>query len=107
MQVLKMKNWKELIGNRKEWNNLVEKAKTHPGLLWWWWWRRRRKKKKNHNPDPQIPLKPICWYCSNTNLCTLGIASPGFLCCTRCCCTRSANLPCCASIDRNVQINSS
>jgi hypothetical protein len=29
-QVLKVKNWKELIGNRKEWNNLVEKAKTHP-----------------------------------------------------------------------------
>jgi hypothetical protein len=32
MQVLKVKNWKELIGDRKEWNNLVEKAKTHPGL---------------------------------------------------------------------------
>jgi hypothetical protein len=32
MQVLKVKNWKELTGNRKEWNNLVEKAKTHPGL---------------------------------------------------------------------------
>jgi hypothetical protein len=30
--VLKVKNWKELIGNRKEWNNLVEKAKTHPVL---------------------------------------------------------------------------
>jgi hypothetical protein len=30
--VLKMRNWKELIGNRKEWNNLVEKAKTHPRL---------------------------------------------------------------------------
>jgi hypothetical protein len=30
--VLKMKDWKELTGNRKEWNNLVEKAKTHPGL---------------------------------------------------------------------------
>jgi hypothetical protein len=30
--VLKVKNWKELIGNRKEWNNLVEKAKIHPGL---------------------------------------------------------------------------
>jgi hypothetical protein len=29
MQVLKVKNWKELTGNR---NNLVEKAKTHPGL---------------------------------------------------------------------------
>jgi hypothetical protein len=27
MEVLKVKNWKELIGNRKEWNNLVEKAK--------------------------------------------------------------------------------
>ena len=25
-----MKNWKELTGNRKEWNKLVEKAKTHP-----------------------------------------------------------------------------
>jgi hypothetical protein len=32
MEVLKVKNWKELIGNRKEWNNLVEKAKTHPGF---------------------------------------------------------------------------
>jgi hypothetical protein len=32
MQVLKVKNGKELIGNRKELNNLVEKAKTHPGL---------------------------------------------------------------------------
>jgi hypothetical protein len=30
--VLKVKNWNELIGNRKEWNNLAEKAKTHPGL---------------------------------------------------------------------------
>jgi hypothetical protein len=37
-QVLKVKNW-ELIGNKKEWNNLVEKAKTHPGL---WCCRRRR-----------------------------------------------------------------
>jgi hypothetical protein len=32
LQVLKVKNWKQLTGNRKEWNNLVEKAKTHPGL---------------------------------------------------------------------------
>ena len=32
MQVLKVKNWKEFIGNRKEWKTLVEKAKTHPGL---------------------------------------------------------------------------
>jgi hypothetical protein len=32
MQVLKVKNCKELIGNGNEWNNLVEKAKTHPGL---------------------------------------------------------------------------
>jgi hypothetical protein len=32
MQVLKVKNGKELIGNREEWNNLVEKAETHPGL---------------------------------------------------------------------------
>jgi hypothetical protein len=31
IQVLKVKNWKELIGNRMEWNNLVEKTKTHPG----------------------------------------------------------------------------
>jgi hypothetical protein len=30
MEVLKVKNWEELIGNRKEWNKLVEKAKTHP-----------------------------------------------------------------------------
>jgi hypothetical protein len=32
VEVLKVKNWKELIGNRKEFNNLVEKAKTHAGL---------------------------------------------------------------------------
>jgi hypothetical protein len=32
IQVLKVNNWKDLTGNRKEWNNLVEKAKTHPGL---------------------------------------------------------------------------
>jgi hypothetical protein len=31
-EVLKVKNWKELTTNRKEWNKLVEKAKTHPGL---------------------------------------------------------------------------
>jgi hypothetical protein len=32
MEVLKVKNWKELTRNRKEWNELVEKAKAHPGL---------------------------------------------------------------------------
>jgi hypothetical protein len=32
MEELKVKNWKELTGNRKEWNKLVEKAKTDPGL---------------------------------------------------------------------------
>jgi hypothetical protein len=32
MEVLKVKNWKELSRNRKEWNNLVEKAKTLTGL---------------------------------------------------------------------------
>jgi hypothetical protein len=32
MEVLKVKNWKELTGNRKEWNKLVVKVKTHPGL---------------------------------------------------------------------------
>jgi hypothetical protein len=32
MQVLKVKNWKLLSRNRTEWNNLVEKAKTHPAL---------------------------------------------------------------------------
>jgi hypothetical protein len=32
MEVLKVKNLKELTGNRKEWNKLVKKAKTHPGL---------------------------------------------------------------------------
>jgi hypothetical protein len=39
MEVLKVKNWKELTRNRKEWNGLVEKAKIHPGL---WCCRRRR-----------------------------------------------------------------
>jgi hypothetical protein len=29
---MKVKNWKELTGNRKEWNKLVEKAKTHPEM---------------------------------------------------------------------------
>jgi hypothetical protein len=32
MQGLKVKNWKELTRNRKERNNVVKKAKTHPGL---------------------------------------------------------------------------
>jgi hypothetical protein len=32
MEVLKVKNWKELDRNRKEWNKLVEKAETHPAL---------------------------------------------------------------------------
>jgi hypothetical protein len=32
MQVLKVKNWNELSRNRKEWNKLVENAKTPPGL---------------------------------------------------------------------------
>jgi hypothetical protein len=32
MGVLKVKSWKDLTGNRKEWNKLVEKAKTHHGL---------------------------------------------------------------------------
>jgi hypothetical protein len=32
MEVLKVSNWKELTRNRKEWNKLVEKAKTHSRL---------------------------------------------------------------------------
>ena len=32
MEVLKVKNWKELTGKRREWNKFVEKAKTHPVL---------------------------------------------------------------------------
>jgi flagellar biosynthesis chaperone FliJ len=32
MEVLEVKNWKESTRNRKEWNKLVEKAKTHAGL---------------------------------------------------------------------------
>jgi hypothetical protein len=40
MEVLKVKNWKELTGNRKEWNNLVEKARKHPVVL------QKTKKKK-------------------------------------------------------------
>jgi hypothetical protein len=32
MKVLKVKNWKELTRKRKEWNKLVEKDETHPGL---------------------------------------------------------------------------
>jgi hypothetical protein len=32
MEVLKVKNWKELTTNRKESNKLVEKAEIHPAL---------------------------------------------------------------------------
>jgi hypothetical protein len=32
MELLKAKNWKELTRNRKEWNKLVENAKTHHRL---------------------------------------------------------------------------
>jgi hypothetical protein len=32
VEVLKVKNWKELTRNRKELNKLLEKAKTHAGL---------------------------------------------------------------------------
>jgi hypothetical protein len=32
MEALKAKNWKEFTRNRNEWNKLVEKVKTHPGL---------------------------------------------------------------------------
>jgi hypothetical protein len=32
MEVLKVTKWKELTRNRKKWNKLVEKAKTHPEL---------------------------------------------------------------------------
>ena len=32
MEVFKVKNWKKLTRNRKEWNKLVKKAKAHPGL---------------------------------------------------------------------------
>jgi hypothetical protein len=29
MEVFMVKNWKKLTRNRREWNKLVEKAKTH------------------------------------------------------------------------------
>jgi hypothetical protein len=32
MEVLKVKDEEELARKREEWNKLVEKAKTHPGL---------------------------------------------------------------------------
>jgi hypothetical protein len=32
LKVLKVRNWKELAVDRKVWNNLSEKAKTHKGL---------------------------------------------------------------------------
>jgi hypothetical protein len=44
MEVLKVKNWKELTRNRKEWKKLAEKAKTHPGLSCC---RRRRRRRYN------------------------------------------------------------
>jgi hypothetical protein len=31
MEVLKLKNWKELTINRKQWNKLLEKPKPTPG----------------------------------------------------------------------------
>jgi hypothetical protein len=33
LKMIHMKNWKELALNKKAWNNLVEKAKTHKVLL--------------------------------------------------------------------------
>jgi hypothetical protein len=44
MDVLKVKNWKDLTTNTKEWNKLVEKAKTHPGSQYC---RRRRRISSN------------------------------------------------------------
>jgi hypothetical protein len=32
MKVMNVKNWEELALQRKAWNDLVEKAKTHKGL---------------------------------------------------------------------------
>jgi hypothetical protein len=32
LKVLKVRNWKELAIDRKAWNDLFEKAKTHKGL---------------------------------------------------------------------------
>jgi hypothetical protein len=32
LKVMKVKNWKELAMDRKVWNDLSEKAKTHKGL---------------------------------------------------------------------------
>jgi flagellar biosynthesis chaperone FliJ len=42
MEVLMVKNWKELTRNRKEWNKLVEKAKTRRRRI-----RRRRRRRRN------------------------------------------------------------
>ena len=51
MEVLKVKNWKELTRNRKEWNALIEKAKTHPGL---WCCKRKRRRLDRRLHRPQI-----------------------------------------------------
>jgi hypothetical protein len=32
LKVLKVRNWKKLVTDRKVWNDLSEKAKTHKGL---------------------------------------------------------------------------
>jgi hypothetical protein len=32
LKVLKVRNWKKLTKDRKAWNDLSEKAKTHKGL---------------------------------------------------------------------------
>jgi hypothetical protein len=47
LEVLKVKNWKELSRNRKEWNKLVEKAKTDPGLYCCRRRRRRRRRRRS------------------------------------------------------------
>jgi hypothetical protein len=33
VMVLNVKNWKELASNRKAWNDVVDKAKTHKWIL--------------------------------------------------------------------------
>ena len=32
MKIMKIRGWRRLVDDRGEWKNIIEKAKTHPGL---------------------------------------------------------------------------
>jgi hypothetical protein len=67
MKVLKAKNWKEFTRNRKEWNKLVQKTKTHHGLQCC---RRRRTSLE------QVKVLPACGPSRKSSETVLQIRSP-------------------------------